>query len=82
VAELLAEEPSRRLTPGCSRSDPLSSCLLICAIIASRTARLNPGPSGRRKHAIPETTWPTAESEDEAMFLFILNTSFEEYWFS
>lgn len=31
-----------RLTLGCSRRDPLRSCLPDCDIIASRTARLNP----------------------------------------
>ena len=33
-----------RITPGCSRRGPLPSCLPSCAIMASRAARLNPGP--------------------------------------
>ena len=35
---------SRRLTLGCSRRGPQRSCLPRCAIIASRSTRLNPWP--------------------------------------
>ena len=36
----------RRPTLGCSRRGPLRFCLPSCAIMASRAARLNPGPLG------------------------------------